>query len=57
MAVAFSPDSQIVVSVSDDTTIQLWDARTGRKRFTHQQDHFNVVWTVAFSPNGQILAT
>ncbi|MBD6618426.1 PDZ domain-containing protein [Komarekiella sp. 'clone 1'] len=55
-SVAFSPDGRTVVSGSHDTTIKLWDVRTGREIYT-LQGHSNSVDCVAFSPDGKILAS
>ncbi len=52
--VAFSPDSKMVASASQDKSIRLWDAATGklvRKLEGHEQE----VYSVAFSPDGSKL--
>src|SRR5207248_1566890 len=56
MAVAFSPDGTILASSSRDTTIKLWDARTGKLERT-LTDHTRVVFDVTFSPKGDLLAS
>lgn len=52
--VAFSPDGQILVSVSNDATAKIWDWRNGTLLQT--LDFPSEVVSVSFSPNGQILA-
>jgi WD40 repeat protein len=52
--VAFSPNSNILASVSDKT-VQLWNPKTGDSRRT--LDHLSSVYAVAFSPNSKILAS
>jgi len=47
-SVAFSPDSQRIVSGLDDKTVWLWDAATGAVLQT-LKGHSNIVMSVAFS--------
>lgn len=55
-AVAFSPDRQLVASVSNDKTIRLWGTSMGLCRST-LEGYLNSVRAVAFSPDGQSLET
>lgn len=52
LSVAFSPDGRTLASGSDDHTIKLWDAITGKERQT-LEGHSSQVRSVAFSPDGQ----
>jgi WD40 repeat protein len=68
-SVAFSPDGQTVASGSFDSNIKLWNVRTGRQIYnlngpSHSpvgvvKSFFsdNIIYTVAFSPDGQTLAS
>ncbi|MBI3098725.1 MAG: protein kinase [Planctomycetes bacterium] len=50
-SVAFSPDGTRIVSGSDDNTIRLWEAATG-KEVSRLEGHTGAVSSVAFSPDG-----
>ncbi|GMG08914.1 unnamed protein product [Aspergillus oryzae] len=56
LSVAFSPDGQTIASGSSDTTIKLWDAKTGMELQTFK-GHSSSVLSVAFSPDGQTIAS
>jgi WD40 repeat protein len=52
-SVAFSPDGRQIVSGSNDTTLQLWDATSGQPIGSPLQGHTDRVCSVAFSPDGR----
>jgi hypothetical protein len=53
--VCFSPDGRLLASASEDRTVRVWDAATGRE--LHVLRHRSAVRGVAFSPDGQSLAS
>jgi WD40 repeat protein/serine/threonine protein kinase len=55
-SVAFSPNESTIASASDDATIILWDARTGKLRTT-LDGHKDLVTSVAFNTDGTTLAS
>ena len=54
--VAFSVDSKIVASGSEDGNLYLWDVATGRKLKTLTEDTENI-FSIAFSSDGRTLAS
>jgi WD40 repeat protein len=48
---AFSPDGTLVVTASDDRTVQVWDARNGERHRTFR-GHRSEVTSATFSPDG-----
>ncbi|MFM6472871.1 MAG: WD40 repeat domain-containing protein, partial [Dolichospermum sp.] len=55
-SVAYSPDGQTVASGSRDSTIKLWNVKTGKLLQTFK-GHSSWVYSVAYSPDGQTLAS
>src|SRR6266567_2819807 len=55
-AVAWSPDGTRIASGSNDSTVQIWDARSGH-RLVLYTGHTGTVYTVAWSPNGTRIAS
>jgi len=55
-ALAFSPDSQIVISASGDKTLRLWDVKTGQAKGL-LRDHADSVYALALSADGKTLAS
>ncbi|VBB80706.1 Putative HET containing-domain vegetative incompatibility protein [Podospora comata] len=51
VSVAFSPDGSRIVSASNDRTIRIWEAESG-KEVRKLEGHGNWVVSVAFSPDG-----
>jgi len=52
---SFSPDGQLLASVSSDNRVKIWRAGTGYALSTFNLN--NVAWAVAFSSDGLLLAT
>ena len=53
---AFSPDTQILVSCSKDKLIKFWNVKTGELKHT-LTDHQFCINCMALSPDGQFLVT
>ncbi len=55
-AIALSRDGKLLVSASHDTTIKLWNVRTG-KAFCTLSEHAAAVTAIALSVDGQLLVS
>lgn len=55
--IAWSPDSKVLASGSDDKIIRLWDVSTGRCLPSPLVGHHNYVYSLAFSPKGNMLVS
>jgi eukaryotic-like serine/threonine-protein kinase len=58
LALAWSPNSAYLVSSTANSAIHVWDVKTGRRMFTHQDPFKIYAWTssLAWSPNGRHIA-
>lgn len=52
--VSYSPDGTRIVSASDDHTVRVWDAATGKEEWKVRTESFP--WAAPFSPDGQRIA-
>ena len=55
-ASAWSPDGNLVVTASADSTARIWDAHTGRE-LIQLLSHTGGVNTAAWSPDGRLVVT
>jgi eukaryotic-like serine/threonine-protein kinase len=54
--IAFSPDGQILATADNNTTITIWDSKTGQMR-KKLRGHTRLISSLAFSPDGEKLAS
>ena len=54
--IAWSPDGRFLVTVGSDSQVRVWDARSGRYRWTFSR-HVGSVESVAFAPRGDRIVT
>ena len=55
-AVAFSPNGQVVIFRSRDSTVKFWDMATGSVSVT-LKGYLGLFTAVVFSPNGKLVAS
>jgi COMPASS component SWD3 len=56
-AIAWSPDSKVLASGSDDKLIRLWDVTTGKCMPTPLVGHHNYIYSLAFAPKGNMIVS
>jgi serine/threonine protein kinase len=55
-ALAYSPNSKFIASGSDDTTVQIWEAATGKHLLTYT-GHTSSINSLEWSPDGKTIAS
>jgi WD40 repeat protein len=54
--VAFSPDGQLIASASEEGTVNVWNAETGKLLRSLGKNNTGSLDAIAFSPDGQLIA-
>jgi WD40 repeat protein len=54
--VVFSPNGRVLASGSKNGEIKLWDSSSGREMAGLRSQNHNIIWGLAFSPEGRYLA-
>jgi len=55
-ALAFSSDSRLLATGSEDQTIQIWDIATGKPKYTSCNPHRKPIYSLGFLPHSQKVA-
>jgi len=53
---ALHPDGSLLATVSGDRIVSIWDARSGKLLRSLESENKATIWSVAFSPDGSVLA-
>jgi len=53
---AYSPDSRLLATASDDMSVRLWDPGTGKEQFV-LRGHVDGISALSFAPDGSFLVT
>jgi WD40 repeat protein len=56
LSIAFSPDGKLIATGDVNHEIHVWQVETGKQLLTCKVDE-GWIWSVAFSPNGRLLAS
>jgi WD40 repeat protein len=54
--VVYLRDERHIVTGSSDGSLQLWDLESGAQVGGECRDEYNIVWSMALSPNGKTMA-
>jgi WD40 repeat protein len=57
LGLAFQPPTGAIIAVTDDGGIELYDAASGERRAGPWEGHTDLVWSAAFSPDGERLVS
>jgi WD40 repeat protein len=56
MGIVYLRDERHIVTGSSDGSLQLWDLESGAQVGGECRDEYNIVWSMALSPNGKTMA-